>query len=124
MQIPSQYNRLMPYMIVPKAYEFIAFMKDVFGAAEQLIIPRSEGVIMHGELRIGDAVIMFADATEQFAPRPAGIFIYVENVDETYKKALAAGAAPHMAPTKMEYGYTCGFKDVFGNDWWPVEAAK
>ena len=124
MQIPSQYNRLMPYMIVPKAYEFIAFMKDVFGAEEQIIVPRSEGVIMHGELRIGDAVIMFADTTETFGPRPAGIFIYVENVDETYKKALAAGAVSHMAPTKMDYGYTCGFKDAFGNDRWPVEVVK
>jgi len=121
MQIPAQYNRLMPYMIVPKAYEFIAFMKGVFGAEEQIIVPRSEGVIMHGELRIGDAVIMFADVTEQFDARPAGIFIYVDDVDETYKKALAAGAVSHMEPTKMDYGYTCGFKDVFGNDWWPVQ---
>ena len=124
MQIPAQYNRLMPYLIIPGAYEFITFMKAVFGAAEQLIVPRTEGIIMHGELRIGDAVIMFADATEQFAPRPAGIFIYVDNVDETYDKALAFGAIAHMAPTSMDYGYTCGFKDAFCNDWWPVEAAK
>ena len=70
MQIPSHYNRLMPYMIVPGAYEFIAFMKAIFGAGEQLIVPRSEGIIMHGELRIGDAVIMFADAIEGIAARP------------------------------------------------------
>jgi uncharacterized glyoxalase superfamily protein PhnB len=124
MQIPAQYNRLMPYMIVPGGYEFITFMKAVFGAEEQLVVPRSEGIVMHGELRIGDAVIMFADVTEQFAARPAGIFIYVENVDDTYNKALAFGAITHMAPTTMDYGYTCGFKDAFGNDWWPVEAAK
>ena len=91
MQIPSQYNRLMPYIIVPNAYKFIDFMKNVFGATEQIIVPRTEGVIMHGELRIGDAVIMFADTTEDIAARPAGIFIYVENVDDTYKKALESG---------------------------------
>ena len=56
MQVPSQYNRLMPYMIVPNAYQFIEFMKDVFGATVQHITPRSEGVIMHGELKIGDSV--------------------------------------------------------------------
>ena len=122
MQIPAQYNRLMPYMIIPGAYEFITFMKAVFGAEEQLLVPRSEGIIMHGELRIGDAVIMFADATEQFEARPAGIFIYVDNVDANYDKALAFGATSHMAPTTMDYGYTCGFKDAFGNDWWPVQA--
>jgi uncharacterized glyoxalase superfamily protein PhnB len=124
MQIPDQYNRLMPYLIIPSAAQFIDFMKAVFGATVQLIVPRSEGVIMHGELRIGDAVIMFADVTEQFTARPAGMFIYVENVDEVYAKALAAGATSSMQPTKMDYGYTCGFSDVFGNDWWPVEAEK
>lgn len=124
MQIPSQYNRLMPYMIVPNAYEFIGFMKEVFGAEQQIIVPRSEGVIMHGELRIGDAVIMFADVTEQFESRPAGIFIYVESVDETYRKALAGGAKPMMEPQHQPYGYTCGFKDPFGNDWWPTEGIR
>ncbi|MEI9957634.1 MAG: VOC family protein [Ferruginibacter sp.] len=122
MQIPQQYNRLMPYMIVPNAYEFIIFMKEVFGAEQQIIVPRSEGVIMHGELRIGDGVIMFADATEEFVARPAGIFIYVEAVDDTYKKALAIGSKPTMEPQQQNYGYTCGFKDPFGNDWWPVQA--
>ncbi|TMI86534.1 MAG: VOC family protein, partial [Bacteroidetes bacterium] len=64
-------------------------MKNVFGATEQAIIPRSEGVVMHGEMRIGDSVIMFADTTEEIGARPAGLFIYVESVDETYRKALS-----------------------------------
>jgi uncharacterized glyoxalase superfamily protein PhnB len=121
MKIPAQYNRLMPYIIIPHAYKFIEFMKNVFGVTEQIVVPRSEGVIMHGELRIGESVIMFADTTEQITARPAGIFIYVDHVDETYKKALAAGAASLMEPMQQPYGYTCGFHDPFGNDWWPVE---
>lgn len=124
MQIPSQYNRLMPYLIIPRAYEFITFMKDVFGATEQIIVPRSEGMIMHAELRIGDGVIMLADTTEEFAPKPAGIYIYVDDVDKIYQKALAAGAESTMEPMEQSYGYTCGFLDPFGNDWWPVEAVK
>ena len=124
MQIPSRYNRLMPYIIIPNAYKFIEFMKNVFGVTEQIIVPRSEGVIMHGELRIGEAVIMFADTTEQVTAKPAGIFIYVDNVDKTYKKALAAGAASLMEPMQQPYGYTCGFHDPFSNDWWPVEPPK
>ena len=122
MKIPSHHNRLMPYIIIPNAYQFIEFMKTVFGVTEQIIVPRSEGVIMHGELRIGESVIMFADTTEKITARSAGIFIYVEDVDETYKKALAAGAASLMDPMKQSYGYTCGFHDPFGNDWWPVES--
>ena len=121
MQVPAQYNRLMPYLIVPNANQFIEFMKEVFGATVQHLTPRSEGIIMHGELRIGESVIMFADTTEEFTSRPAGIFIYVESTDETYKNAIAAGATSIMEPMKQPYGYTCGFHDPFGNDWWPAE---
>lgn len=124
MKIPAQYNRLMPYLIIPDAAGFIIFMKDVFGAEEQRMVPRSEGVIMHGELRIGDAVIMLADVTPEFIARPAGIFIYVDDVADTYKKAIAAGAVSLMEPVQMPYGFTCGFKDRFGNDWWPTEGEK
>ena len=124
MKIPPQYNRLMPYMIIPDAAGFIVFMKEVFGAEEQVIVPRSEGVIMHGELRIGDAVIMFDDVTPEFEARPAGIFIYVETVEDTYKKAIVAGAISVMEPMQQSYGFTCGFKDRFGNDWWATEAEK
>jgi len=124
MKIPSHYNRLMPYIIIPNGYRFMEFMKTVFDATEQAIVPRSEGVIMHGELRIGEAVVMFADVTEQFEARPAGIFIYVEDTDDTYKRALDAGATSLMEPTQQPYGYTCGFHDPFGNDWWPVQAEK
>ena len=124
MNIPSHYNRLMPYLIIPDAYKFMDFMKNVFGATEQVIVPRSEGVIMHGELRIDDAVIMFADSTDTITTKPAGIFIYMNSVDEIYAKALAAGATSLMKPTRQEYGYTCGFHDPFGNDWWPVEPSN
>ena len=123
MKIPVQYNRLMPYLIVPEAYKFIEFTKNIFGATEQTIVPRtgSENVIMHGEVRIGDAVVMFADVTEQFASKPAGMLIYVENVDETHKKAIAWGASSLMEPGQQPYGYTSGFHDPFGNDWWIVQ---
>jgi uncharacterized glyoxalase superfamily protein PhnB len=124
MKIPSSHNRLMPYIIIPNGYKLIEFMKNVFGATEQAIIPRSEGEIMHGELRIGEAVIMFADKTEQIAARPAGIFIYVANTDDTFKKAIEAGCQSLMEPVQQPYGYTCGFHDPFGNDWWPVQFEK
>jgi len=124
MAIPIKYNRLMPYLIIPNAYQFVDFMKDVFGATILSIIPRSEGIIMHGELCISDSVIMFADATEEFAARPAGIYIYVDNLDEVYSKALTGGAKSTMEPSQQPYGYTCALKDPFGNDWWPVEIPK
>ncbi len=62
MKIPEQYNRLMPYLIVKNAAAFQKFMQEVLDAKEQMIVPNADGTIMHGELKSGDCVIMFAGA--------------------------------------------------------------
>ncbi len=121
MNMPDYYLPIMPYLIINKAADFIEFVKKVFDADIKLIVPREEGVIIHGELTIGKAAIMFADATENYAPRPAGMFLLISNVDEVYQKALSAGCASLQEPTKMDYGYSAGFQDDFGNSWWITE---
>ncbi|MFN8310955.1 MAG: VOC family protein [Chitinophagales bacterium] len=120
MAIPSQYLPVMPYLILRDAKAFMAFAKDVFQASEQLLVPRGE-LIMHAELRIGEAVIMLADATDEFGPRPSGMFIYVENVDAVYQRAIARGSKSLMPVSDMEYGRSCGFQDSWGNQWWPTQ---
>jgi len=121
MKIPPQYNRLMPYLIIPNAARFIEFMKQVFGATEQMRVPGEDGTVMHGEIRLGETVIMLAEASEQFKAKPAGMFIYVQDLKEVYEKAIQAGAVSIMEPMQKDYGFTCGFSDPFGNDWWPTE---
>lgn len=119
--IPAQYNRLMPYLIIERSEAFKRFMEDVFDATEQLLVPNDKGGIMHGELRIGeDTTVMYAQATDQFSVMNAGMFIHVENADATYEKALRAGAktVPGQEPSDKEYGRTCGVTDPFGNTWW------
>jgi len=120
MKIPDNYQTVMPYLIVEGAQKFIEFAKAVFNAKETYNMARSEGVIMHAEIMIGGSTIMFADATQQFAARTAGMFVYVENADETYEKALANGATSIMPPADQSYGRSCGIVDPFGNMWWPT----
>jgi len=55
---------------------------------------------------------------EDWLPQPAGLFIYVENADEGFRKAKEAGAQVIMEPVDREYGRSCGVKDPFGNTWW------
>jgi PhnB protein len=126
MHIPAQYNPLMPYLILKRTEQFKQFMVATFDATDQLIIPAADGSIMHGELRIGDAVIMYSEAGEQFPVMNAGMFIYVEDADSTYKKALAAGAVvvPGQEPSDKDYGRTCGLTDPFGNVWWLVSEIR
>ncbi|MBB6108269.1 Uncharacterized conserved protein PhnB, glyoxalase superfamily [Mucilaginibacter lappiensis] len=116
--IPEAYQRIMPYLIVKDAASFILFMQNVFGAKEQYKQMRDEKHIMHAELSIEGSTIMFCDSTETYLPQNAGLFIYVDNCNETYKKALENGAESVTEPTDQPYGRSAGIKDPFGNTWW------
>ena len=124
MKIPEQYNELMPYLIVVGAPEFLEFTKHVFGATEQLVVPRPDGSVMHGELRIGSAVVMFADANETVAPTPSGLCLLVDDAEAVYHKAMEQGAVSIQLPEEKEYGKGAGFQDKFGNKWWLIEGIK
>ncbi|ABG60557.1 VOC family protein [Cytophaga hutchinsonii] len=124
MKIPSEYLPVMPYLILKDSKGFLTFAKEVFGATEQMIVPAEDGSIMHGEIKIFDAVIMFAQAGDSWKEKPAGMYIYLLEVNAVYEKALAKGSINLMPPDKKEYGYTAGFEDPFGNQWWIVEGEK
>ncbi len=116
--IPEGYQQVMPYLIVKDAAAFLEFTQKVFGAEEKYKAMRDENLIMHAEICIGDSVIMFADATEQFKQQSAGMFIYVDDCDTVYQKAIANGAISAREPESQEYGRSAGVKDAFGNTWW------
>lgn len=119
MEIPKHYLPVMPYLILSDANGFLEFVKTVFGATEQLIVPGdSDRTIVHGEIRIGDAVIMFTQANSDWTNKPAGMFIYIEDVKSTHETALKNGAKALTEPALQEYGYSSGFEDPFGNQWW------
>ncbi len=123
MKIPEQYLPVMPYLILKEARQFIDFTKEVFNAKEQLIVPGDDDrEIIHAEIRIGDAVIMIGQAGAQWAEKTAGMFIYVDSVDEITGRARQAGCKILIEPNKQEYGYTAGIEDRYGNQWWIVEA--
>ena len=115
---PEGYNTIIPYLIVNNAAGFMQFMTDVFEAKETMRHMRDESTIMHAEMRVGDSVIMLADATGEYLPSPAGMFVYVPDADATFDKAMAAGATSVLAMCDQPYGRTGGVKDPFGNTWW------
>jgi len=119
MKVPNGHQTIMPYLILAGAEKFIEFTRKVFNANETFKRTREDGkTIMHSEIQIGNSTIMFADTTEQIKEQVAGLFIYVENADETYKKAIDAGATTVMELSNQDYGRTCGVNDPFGNTWW------
>ena len=122
--IPEGYNAVMPYLIIKGADKFINFMKSVFGATEKFKEMRDEHTIMHAELDVDGSIVMFAESTDEYPPQTAGMFVYVVNADETYKKALEAGGTNVMEPADREYGRACGVKDPYGNTWWITSVGK
>jgi len=119
MTIPQNYLPVMPYLVLDDAPAFLTYTKKVFGATEQMIVPGEIGrAIMHGEIKIGDAVIMFAGSNENWKQKTAGMFIFVTDVDRTFNAAIEQGGTELQKPAKQEYGYAAGFEDPFGNHWW------
>ena len=118
MKIPEGYRAVMPYLIVRNASGLISFAEKIFNAKEKFKEMIDEKTVRHAELIIGDSIIMLADATEKFKPQPAGMFIYVDNADDTFSKALSEGASVITDLSDQSYGRSGGIKDPFGNTWW------
>ena len=117
-KIPENHQRVMIYLVVKGALKFIDFARNVFGAKETLKVMKDENTIMHAELMIGECTICFADSTDTWEPQPVSLWVYVENADETYKKAIEAGSTVITELANQTYGRSGGVKDPFGNTWW------
>jgi PhnB protein len=116
---PSGYTTVSPYLIVSGASGTIDFLAQVFGAVELRRFPAEDGRIMHGEVRIDDTVVMLADAAESWPPVPSHVHVYVADVDETYRRALEAGAESVQEPVqKGDEDKRGGVKDAGGTTWW------
>lgn len=124
--IPDGYHSITPYLVLNDATAAINYYKRAFGAIETLRLPAPGGRIGHAELLIGDSVVMLADENPQMGARsaktiggsPISIMLYVENVNEAFPKAVAAGGK-ELRPLKDQfYGDRSGtFEDPFGITW-------
>ncbi len=116
---PADYHSLTPYLVVEGAARLIDFLEEVFDAEEKERFAAPGNLIGHAELRIGDSVVMLGDARGPHTPMPAMLYVYVDDVDATFQRALAAGGAQVQAPTDQFYGdRSGGVKDPCGNMWW------
>ena len=125
--IPEGYHTVTPYLIINDAAGAIDFYKKAFGAVELFRFPRPDGKVGHAEVKIGDSPIMLADENPEIgavSPQTVGgtpfsIMLYVDNVDEVFNQAIAAGGKEIRAVADQFYGdRTGGLYDPFGFQWW------
>jgi uncharacterized glyoxalase superfamily protein PhnB len=117
--VPPGYHRVTPYLVVADGEGLIAFLRDAFQAEECSRTVRPDGSIANAEVRIGDSMVMVAQAREPWKPMPTGFYLYVSDTDATYAAALAAGGASLLEPSDQFYGdRNAGVQDPWGNNWW------
>ena len=116
---PEGYHAVTPILSVNGAERLIDFMKKAFDATEVYRFNSPDGKIMHAEMKIGDSVVMLGEARKESPPMPAGLYIYVNDVDATHRKAMEAGGETTLAPEDMFWGdRVATVKDFAGNRWW------
>jgi PhnB protein len=124
--VPEGYHTITPYLEVEDAEAAIDFYGRAFGARERTRMQGPDGKIAHAELEIGDSVVMLSDPFPQFVTRnpkelggtSVGIFMYVENVDELFRRAIDAGATSTMEPQDQFWGDRyASITDPFGHAW-------
>lgn len=117
--IPDGYHTVTPYLTVSDLPRLVQFTVDAFGAKPSEMVPDASGTVRHAEVRIGDSVVMIGQEREQWKARPGSLYLYVEDTEATYRRALDAGAKSVMAPAKQFYGdINAGVEDPVGNYWW------
>lgn len=117
---PEGYNSVSVYLVANDAQRVIDFLQRTFDATDLRRFDTQDGKIMHAEVRIGDTVVMIADASSAYPAFPVWLHVYVPDVDATYKKALAAGGISVQEPMQREGDpdRRGGVKDPAGNTWW------
>ena len=107
-----------PYFIVNGADDLIAFLQQTFDAEVLGRVPAAGGTVLHAEVRVGDSIVEMGDAGGKWEPIAAPLHVYIENVDEVYRRAIAAGATSLYAPMDQPYGdREAGVVDARGIQW-------
>jgi PhnB protein len=124
--IPDGYPRVSPHLSVVGAADAIDFYKSVLGATERMRMGMPDGAVAHAELELGGSVIMIGEempggvdpSPKRLGGSPVALFVYVEDVDDVFKRAIDAGAQAVQAPEDHFYGDRVAMlDDPFGHRW-------
>jgi PhnB protein len=124
--VPDDYPRVTPSLAIDGAARAIDFYRQVFGATERMRMDEPSGKVGHAELQIGDSLVMLSDeypdmgvlGPKSVGGSPVTLMVYVEDVDNTFSRAVGAGAKTLRPVENQFYGDRTGqFEDPFGHRW-------
>jgi PhnB protein len=120
--IPEGYHTITPYFSARNARKLIEFLEQAFDGQvlDKTTLP--DGTVMNAQVKVGDSMLMVGEAAKDMGGRslmPAMLYMYVEDADAVYAKAIRAGAKSVMEPIDQFYGDRSGaVEDLAGNQWW------
>jgi PhnB protein len=123
---PDHLSTVTPYLIIKDAHKAADFYKKAFGAEERMSMPDPDGKLMHGEIKIGNSIIMMGEECAQMdglGPLSRGgatssLMVYFDDVDTAFDKAVKAGCEVRLPLSDMFWGDRYGqVKDPFGHIW-------
>ena len=116
---PKGLHSVNPYLHPQRAEPLISFLKRAFNAEEVAKYASPDGVVHHAVIKVGDSVIEMGEAHGKYETMPAMFYLYVPNVDDVYRQAVAAGATSFQEPADQFYGdRSAAVRDNFGNKWY------
>ena len=125
-KVPPGFHTITASLIVRDGAHAIDFYKKALGAEERMRMVSPDGKISHAELKIGDSILFLTDESPAMgtkSPQTLGgtasnLYLYVEDVDSAFKRAVDAGGKATMPVTDMFWGDRFGqFVDPFGHAW-------
>lgn len=114
-----------PYLIVSNADAAIDFYRRVFEATELERHTTPAGGVAHAKLQVGETILEIGEHPDagnrevERLPR-VGLRLYVTDADDTYVRALAAGATGDAPSNRLQGSRAASVYDPFGLTWWIV----
>jgi PhnB protein len=124
--IPDGYHTVTPCLVVDDGARALEYYQKAFGAEEVFRMPDPSGRIVHAELKIGNSIVMLCDEYPKMDARgpksiggtPVSLYVYVQDVDSVFSRAVGAGGQELRPVTDQFYGDRTGtLKDPFGHVW-------
>jgi uncharacterized glyoxalase superfamily protein PhnB len=109
--VPQRWQTVTPRIVVEAPEDLVDFLRTVFDATGDYHAERPT------ELRVGDSIVMISGASGRDV-MPAFLYVYVEDTDATYRRAVDAGATSIEDPRETPYGDRRAMvRDSWGNTW-------
>ena len=120
--IPEGMSAVTPFIMVKNVDKTIEFCQKAFDAQIRGIVKNADGTVMHCQLTIGGAALMFGEQMDGYPAHPGCTYLYLSDPDAAFKKAIANGGIVLYEPKDEFYGDRCGgLRDGQGNVWFTAK---